>query len=142
GRVMASFKTDGPVHYYEYVQGSDRLPVQVSTFNNPNVMKPARILGDELGSLRFVIDAETVQILQSVEYDEFGRVANAIGDGYLPIGYAAGLYDVDTKLVHFGTRDYDPETGRFLQKDSVGLSGGDTNLYNYVRMEPINEIDP
>lgn len=32
--------------------------------------------------------------------------------GFQPFGFAGGLYDRDTRLVPFGARDYDPETGR------------------------------
>ena len=37
---------------------------------------------------------------------------------------------------------YNPETGRFLSADPIGFYGGDTNIYRYVRNNPINFIDP
>jgi uncharacterized protein RhaS with RHS repeats len=45
-------------------------------------------------------------------------------------------------MCHFGARDYDPSTGRFLSKDPLLFGGGDTNLYGYVLSDPINHIDP
>ena len=39
-------------------------------------------------------------------------------------------------------RNYDPQVGRFLQKDPIGLSAGDTNLYRYVNNKPIKYKDP
>jgi len=41
-------------------------------------------------------------------------------------------------LVRFGARDYDPEVGRWTAKDPIGFAGGDTNLFVYVKNDPIN----
>ncbi len=62
--------------------------------------------------------------------------------GFQPFGFAGGLYDRDAGLVRFWLRDYDPETGRWTAKDSLGFAGGDTNLYGYVLGDPVNWIDP
>ena len=53
-----------------------------------------------------------------------------------------GLTDPATHLVHFGARDYDPETARWLTKDPLLFGGGDTLLYAYVGGDPINFVDP
>lgn len=47
-----------------------------------------------------------------------------IDRGFQPFGFAGGLYDRDTGLTRFGARDYDPQTGRWTAKDSIGLAGG------------------
>ncbi len=62
--------------------------------------------------------------------------------GFQPFGFAGGLYDPDTKLTHFGAREYDASVGRWLTKDPILFAGGDTNLYGYVLQDPINWIDP
>jgi RHS repeat-associated protein len=62
--------------------------------------------------------------------------------GFQPFGFAGGLYDVDTGLVRFGARDYDPHTGRWTAKDPIRFGGGDTNLYGYVVGDPVNLTDP
>jgi RHS repeat-associated protein len=62
--------------------------------------------------------------------------------GFQPFGFAGGLYDPQTKLVRFGFRDYDAETGRWTVKDPIGFGGGDTELYGYVGNDPVNRRDP
>ncbi len=77
-----------------------------------------------------------------MDYDEFGQVITDTNTGFQPFGFAGGLYDRDTKLVRFGARDYDAETGRWTAKDPIRFAGGDTNLYGYVVNDPVNGIDP
>lgn len=101
-----------------------------------------RIIHDQLGSPRLVVDAQTGAIAQEIAYDEFGRVLGDSDPGFQPFGFAGGLYDPDTGLVRFGARDYDAETGRWTAKDPIGFVGGDSNLYGYVLGDPVNGIDP
>jgi RHS repeat-associated protein len=101
-----------------------------------------RILSDHLGSPRLVVNVADGTIVQSVSYDEFGRVLSDNNPGFQPFGFAGGLYDRDTGLVRFGARDYDPHTGRWTAKDPIGFGGGLSNLYGYVGGDPVNFVDP
>jgi RHS repeat-associated protein len=101
-----------------------------------------RIIADQLGSPRLVIDVATGQIVQRMDYDEFGRVLSDTNPGFQPFGFAGGLYDRDTQLVRFGARDYDAESGRWTSPDPIGFAGGDPDLYGYVFGDPINATDP
>jgi RHS repeat-associated protein len=101
-----------------------------------------RIVSDHLGSLRLVIDVATGDVVQRMDYDEFGNVLNDTNPGFQPLGFAGGLYDRDTKLVRFGKRDYDAETGRWTAKDVSHFAGGSANLYAYGNNNPVNYIDP
>ncbi len=100
-----------------------------------------RIVSDHLGSPRLVINTTDGTVAQRMDYDEFGNVTLDTNPGFQPFGFAGGLYDIDTSLVRFGARDYDPEIGRWTAKDSIGFAGGDTNLYGYVLGDPVNLID-
>jgi RHS repeat-associated protein len=100
-----------------------------------------RILSDHLGSPRLVINSATGEIVQRMDYDEFGNVVNDTNPGFQPFGFAGGIYDLHTGLVRFGARDYDTETGRWTAKDPIRFGGGQTNLYAYTLNDPINFVD-
>ena len=68
-----------------------------------------RLITDHLGSVRLVVDAATGTVAQRVDYSAFGRVLFDSNPGFQPFGFAGGLYDLQTGLVHFGAREYDPE---------------------------------
>jgi RHS repeat-associated protein len=77
-----------------------------------------------------------------MDYDEFGNVLQDTNPGFQPFGFAGGLYDLDTRLVRFGARDYDAEVGRWTAKDPILFHGGYTNLYGYLLNDPVNYVDP
>lgn len=116
-----------------------------SKSNVPDYMVKAgvtyRIISDPRGSVRLVVNAETGKILQEMDYDEFGKVISDTSPGFQPFGFAGGLYDQDTKLTHFGAREYDASIGRFIQKEPIPFYGADPNLYGYAFNDPINFVD-
>jgi RHS repeat-associated protein len=100
-----------------------------------------RLVCDHLGTPRLAVDAATGQVVQRLDYDEFGNVTDDTNPGFQPFGFAGGLYDRHTGLTRFGARDYDAATGRWTAKDPIGFSGGDTNHYGYVLGDPVNSMD-
>jgi RHS repeat-associated protein len=101
-----------------------------------------RVISDQLGSPRLIVNTTTGAVAEQIDYDAWGNVTNDTNPGFQPFGFAGGLYDQDTKLVRFGARDYDPETGRWTTKDPIGFNGGETGLYIYAGNDPINLADP
>jgi RHS repeat-associated protein len=101
-----------------------------------------RVVSDHLGSPRLVVDVATGAIVQRIDYDAFGVVERDTNPQFQPFGFAGGLCDPHSGLLHFGMRDYDPATGRWLVPDPALFAGNDTNLYAYVHNDPVNLSDP
>jgi RHS repeat-associated protein len=120
--------------------------VYASRINVPDYIlkqgRTYRIIADQRGSPRLVVDTDTGVVVQRMDYDVWGQVLVDTNPGFQPFGFAGGLYDPDTGLTRFGARDYDAATGRWTSKDPLGFNAGDTNLYRYVGNDPVNWIDP
>ena len=101
-----------------------------------------RVIKDHLGSVRMVINSQTGEVVQSIDYDAWGNITNLQNqEEFTDIGFAGGLYDKHTGLVRFGARDYDPQTGRWTSKDPILFDGGTSNLYEYALNDPVNNRD-
>ncbi len=149
GVLAQSFLYEGNLRPIAELNGSGGLVsrfVYATRVNVPDYLVKAgvtyRILTDHLGSPRLVVNTDTGAIAQRMDYDSFGNLLSDTNPGFQPFGYAGGLYDPETKLVRFGARDYDPETGRWTAKDPIAFAGGQTNLYSYVQSDPLNRTDP
>ncbi|WP_394842285.1 RHS repeat-associated core domain-containing protein [Pendulispora brunnea] len=97
----------------------------------------------DLCSVRFVVNAAGTGTTpaQALDYDAWGRVSSDTVPGFQPFGFAGGIYDPDTGLVHLGAREYDPETGTWIQRDPLRFGGG-VNLYAYASNNPVGFVDP
>jgi len=63
---------------------------------------------------------------------------SAIGNRYL---FQGREYDAATGLYYFRARWYDPDSGRWLSKDPIGIRGG-LNQYEFCASNPVNFTDP
>lgn len=88
-------------------------------------------------------------VVESYEYDAYGNTkifnasgteltTSAIGNRYM---FQGREYDFATGLYYFRARWYDPDTGRWLSKDPIGIEGG-LNQYVFCDNNPVNLVDP
>lgn len=111
---------------------------------------------DGQGNVIALIDTNGNEVVQ-YWYDAWGnhKVVDANGNeitssnhlGNLnPFRYRGYYYDAETGLYFLQTRYYDPEVGRFLNRDSVSYANPETinglNLYSYCLNNPVEYTDP
>ena len=80
----------------------------------------------------------------TAEYEAWGRIRNeTVSDdpkANIPFRFQGQYYDEESGLHYNRFRYYDPEIGRFVSQDPIGLRGG-TNLFEYAP-NPIIWVDP
>lgn len=105
------------------------------------------IHADHLGTPRQVTHSVTNAVVwewfgepfgTSVPDEDPGRTGKKFT---LNLRYAGQYFDKESNLFHNGFRDYDPQIGRYLESDPIGLGGG-INTYSYVGGNPISRVDP
>ncbi len=72
--------------------------------------------------------------------DDWAAVRNERGNTDQPIRFQGQWHDEESGLYYNRHRYYDPQQGRYISQDPIGLQGG-TNLYGYVT-NPIGGVDP
>ena len=94
-------------------------------------------LTDHLGTTSALADTSGA-LVESLTYDSFGNNSGSTRTRYT---YTGRERDPDTGSLYYRARFYDPQLGRFLSEDPIGLAGG-INGYAYAGNNPIAAIDP
>ena len=80
----------------------------------------------------------------TAEYEAWGRICKeTVSDGLktnIPFRFQGQYYDEESGLHYNRFRYYDPEIGRFVSQDPIGLRGG-MNLFEYAP-NPVGWTDP
>lgn len=103
--------------------------------------QPLYFTQDHLGSTRALTDASG-NVLGRANYDSFGYAYGGPGlSQFTRYLYTGREYDQNTALYYYRARWYEPQLGRFLSEDPIGLWGG-INLYIYANGNPSFYVDP
>ena len=101
---------------------------------------------DHLNTPRAITN-EAQQLVWRWEHQEpFGRSPpeenpNGLGTFEFNLRFPGQYRDAETGLFYNYQRDYDPQTGRYVQSDPIGLGAG-PNTYAYVGGNPLSHTDP
>ena len=126
---------------YSY-SGEIDEPLSVEVFNQDGSFDQAYSYHtDHLGSIRFITDS-VGEIVNSYDYDSYGRPSFTLESIDQPFRYTGREFDQATELYHYRARQYDPETGKFIQEDPIWFQSDDYNVYRYVTNNPLNYSDP
>ena len=141
--TTARFVFDGP----DIVRDLDNTNATVADYlNGPGVDNKLRqtasgtasyFLTDHLGTTNSLADSSG-NVGSSLAYDSYGNVTG--GSAATRYSFTGREADPDTGMLYFRARSYDPQQGRFVSEDPLGLSAG-INTYRYVSNNPQNRTD-
>ncbi|MFC4818713.1 RHS repeat domain-containing protein [Dokdonella ginsengisoli] len=140
GRLLSEYGGTG-VAQAEYVY-LDGAPIAVVKSGSLSYIET-----DHLGTPRVVADPATNAARWAWNFfgDTFGAEAPDPSPGgaaayTLNLRFPGQYYDAETKLNYNYFRSYDPATGRYVESDPIGLSGG-ASIYSYVSAAPMIMVD-
>src|SRR5207253_609634 len=99
---------------------------------------------DALQSVRALTDGSG-NLVATYQRDAFGNLQSADGQSTQPFDFTGEIRDTDTGFIYLRARLYDPQTGRFISRDSFGGGASRSqsqNRYAYTANNPVTKRDP
>jgi RHS repeat-associated protein len=135
GTVIAEADANKTITRY-YIHGATLLAMEEAGGNqycyHSDAIGNTVAVSDPTGSLvnRYSYSPFGIELLRAEQFSQPFRYVGAYGVMTEPSG-----------LLYMRARYYDPDTGRFLSEDPLGLEGG-VNLYVYAGNNPVMFVDP
>ncbi|HUS12636.1 MAG TPA: Ig-like domain-containing protein, partial [Pyrinomonadaceae bacterium] len=153
GRRIQRTASSGTATNFTYdgqdaVKDSNSDGTSVEYLNGPGIDNKIRQKGpsaattyyfaqDQLGTTTALTNTKG-QLVERMAYDGYGNSAGSTRTRY---SFTGRERDSLTGLLHYRARSYDPQLGRFISEDPIGLTGG-INQFAYVANNPQNAKDP
>jgi RHS repeat-associated protein len=140
---------DGDTAYGDYTVSGSTVTNQRSYEPGMAIVEPWTNTGpnstdyfvtDHLGTTRG-LTLPSGSPTDAVTFTAFGEKVAGFDHRYGYVGAHGYQAHAEMPFLHIGHRYYDPASGRFLQRDPIGISGG-LNVYEYVNSSPLSSIDP
>ena len=147
GQILGEYDSTGKA-VREYVWLGDTpiamfTPDSAAPTGNPIVYT---IHVDHLDTPRVVLDKNGAVRWRWLA-EPFGTTApetnpSGLGPFAFNLRFPGQFFDSESGL-HFNRhRYYDPQTGRYVESDPIGLAGGDLSPYSYAGKNPVSYVDP
>ncbi|WP_295628487.1 RHS repeat-associated core domain-containing protein [uncultured Nitrosomonas sp.] len=124
--------------------------IPVAVIKKPTATSPIQVYtihADHLNTPRVIVNASNIPVWRWGNVHAFGsNLPDEDPDGnsqlfeYHP-RFPGQYFDKETNLHYNYFRYYEPETGRYISPDPIGLSGG-LNIYGYALQNPLTYTDP
>lgn len=102
-------------------------------------------LMDRMGNIfgyRSSDTGSTAALSAVYEYDAFGREMKSLGSAAdkMPFRFSSKFTDIESGLVYYGFRYFDPQPGRWINRDPIGEVGG-MNLFRTAANVLVMQLD-
>lgn len=133
GLLISENQADGtPIREYVYLNGQPLAMLEGgNTYYYHN---------DHLGTPQKMSDA-TQTIVWQGDYNPFGKATLVTNTVTNNMRFPGQYFDAESGLHYNYFRDYNPNDGRYMQSDPLGIIGG-INTYAYAESNPMRFIDP
>ena len=135
------------VAQYVYGHGIDDVLQMKRDVKAPAGLEAYYYHNNTIGSVEKLTDDAPNAVVEEYDYGVFGSVTEALSLEGLsnPFRWQGSYYDPEWGGYYFRNRHYDPTTGRFLQRDPLGIWGVPKafgNAYGHSGSNYVNAGDP